>query len=100
MFEEHELFEELDAFDPLWQETYHCLADAVEAASEGTPYIISIYEEYLSEHVRSVDGVPDVLRAIQEAQKAEEESPAFQASLRSLGYVGGDGWAIDKYEDE
>lgn len=74
----HELFEELEAFDPKWQETYHNLEEAVLSAASETPYVIDLWAHYVSTTERSVDGVPDVKAYIEACQKAEAESPEFQ----------------------
>ena len=83
--ERHELFEELEAFDPLWYKVYHNLEEAVYACGVETPYIIGIYHDYLSRTQRPVDGVPDIKRYIEECQKAEEESPFFQRAMQRMG---------------
>lgn len=85
MSERHELFEELDAFDPYWQKNYRTLAQAVVAASAITPYIRDLYTDYANSSVRSVDGVPDILGYIEDCKKAEEESPFFQRAMKRMG---------------
>jgi hypothetical protein len=84
MTERHELFDELEAFDNLWHKTYHNLEEAVLDASKQTPYIIDMWAHYVTTEHRDVDGVPDVKRAIEAAQKAEEDSPEFQRAAAIL----------------
>ena len=70
----HELFEELDAFDPHWQENYRTVHEAAKAAD-----VFWLFEEFLEtpegiRYLETTAGVFDYLAAIEAAQKAEEES--------------------------
>lgn len=59
----HELFEELDAFDPKWQEHYETLREAASAAQ-----VLPMYYLYMStadgslRHIRH-SGIPNTVRA-------------------------------------
>jgi len=87
MSDRHELFEELEAFHPLWFKVYHNLEEAVEAASIETPYIIDLWEDYLLTTERIVDGVPDIKKYIEECQEAEQNAPEFQRAVSTIRYV-------------
>jgi hypothetical protein len=91
MSDRHELFDELEAFDPDWQTNYRNLEQAVLACSNDTPYVIDLWSHFVSTEERSVDGVPDILSYIEECQKAEEESPFFQKAMGTLDRMAGDG---------
>ena len=87
--ERHELFDELDAFDPHWQRNYPNLFQAVDAAVAAAGYVRDIYLDFISSeaglnYLANYEDVPDVKGAIEAAQKAEEESPFFQKAVRSL----------------
>lgn len=85
MSERHELFDELDAFQPAWQKVFHSLEDAVHNAADQTPYILELYLDYISEP-RSVDGVPDVKKYFEECQKLDAES-ALPYKLDDIGFA-------------
>jgi hypothetical protein len=85
MSERHELFDELEAFDPKFQENYRTLWLAVHAASKDTPYVRDLYDDYARQFSRAaIENVPDILSAIESARKAEEDSPEFQSAFRKL----------------
>jgi hypothetical protein len=92
MSERHELFEELEAFDPKFQENYRTLHLAVAAASLDTPYVKELYTDYARTFDRSgIDDVFDTQGAIESAQRAEAESPAFQEAYASFELMRGPG---------
>lgn len=92
----HELFEELDAFDPNWKNKYPDLRTAVRAAEAETPYIGTMFVQYVMEHDRSsIENVPDVKGYIEECQKAEEQSPYFQRAMQRWNSASGDEWNQD-----
>jgi hypothetical protein len=71
----HELFEELDAFDPKWQEHYLSLRSAALAAN-----CLELYDSWRktpdgARVDRAVGGTPDYLSAIKTAQEAAERLP-------------------------
>ena len=91
----HPLFEELDAFDPNWQNKYPNLRTAVKAAAEETPYIETMLLQYTLENPRhDIDDVPDMKGYIEECQKAEEESPYFQRARRTMD------WMMNNFQKE
>ena len=103
----HPLFDELDAFDPNWQNKYPDLRTAVEAAAEQTHYVKMDYMDWLSTpegiaYTEQVASVPDMKGYIEECQKAEEESPYFKRAMNTWGFVGGNEWywQVEKEQDE
>lgn len=91
MSERHELFDELEAFDPNWQRTYRTMEQAVEAARKVTPYIQKMMVDFIHNtpegrrYITAIKSVPDIKGAIEAAQKAEEESPFFQRAMKRMG---------------
>ena len=86
--ERHELFEELEAFHPTWHKVYHNLQEAVQEASFTTPYVLELYKDFLATQVRSVDGVPDIIKYKQECDQLDAES-ALPFGLGDLGSIPG-----------
>lgn len=89
MSDRHEIFEELEAFDPCWVSRFDTIKDAAIAASEVTPYVMNIYLDYLQtpEGKRYQDYIlsaPDIRGAIRAAQKAEQDSPEFQTAMARM----------------
>lgn len=71
----HELFEELDAFDPKWRDRYPTIGEAAGAA--GVP---GLYHEWRSTpegraYAARMAGVPNYAQAIKAAQEAAERLP-------------------------
>ncbi len=87
----HEIFEELEAFDPLWHMNYHSMSEAIEAAAHGAPYVIELYEDYLStpeglKYLENIASTRDYLAEFRAAQRAEEES-SLPFKLSNIGKV-------------
>ena len=100
MHERHELFDELDAFDPYWQRNYPNLFQAVDAAVAAAGYVRQIYLDFISSeaglnYLANYEDVPDVKGAVEAAQKAEQESPYFQRAMQRFNAARGDEWNID-----
>ena len=82
MTQKHELFEELEAFDPKWQEKHKSLFEAAQAAGAN-----DLLREYLEtpqgeSYLAHIAAVRDYLTEIQEYQK---ELEASESKLR-YGY--------------
>ena len=91
--ERHELFDELEAFDPNWQANYPNLFQAVDAAVAAAGYVRQIYLDFISSeaglnYLANYKDVPDYKGAIEAAQKAEEDSPEFQRAMSKMGVPG------------
>lgn len=89
--EQHPLFEELEAFDPLWHMNYHSLREAVADADVGYCRILPLYADYLEteegqKYLRDVASVRDYKREAEALRKAEEES-ALPFKLSNIGKV-------------
>jgi hypothetical protein len=89
MSDRHELFDELEAFDPIWFKVFHNIKEAVDAASVETPYISNIYRNFLltpsgQKYSTEISNVPDVKRAVEAMQRAEEES-SLPFKLKDIG---------------
>jgi hypothetical protein len=77
----HDLFWELEAFDPRWQTRYSTIKQAAEAAG-----VMLEYHSWLSTaegktYRRAMRGVPDTLALIAEAQAAADRAPIKMNSL-------------------
>jgi len=87
----HELFEELDAFDPQWQKNYRSVISAAQAAGAS-----AILKEWLRTHqgetyLSHIHATRDYLKEIEEykALIAEEESK-LPFGYHNLGSVKGE----------
>jgi len=71
----HELFDELEAFDPRYQQHYPTLRAAAEAA-----HCVGLLEDYLhtaqgNAYRRDIESAPDVLGAIKAMQESADRLP-------------------------
>ena len=71
----HELFEELDAFNPRWREHYPTIASAAAAAS-----CTDLYRQWAAtpegaSYRLRMSGVPDYQGAVKAAQEAADRLP-------------------------
>jgi len=71
----HELFEELDAWNPKWQTVAPSIRSAAEQAG-----VMSLYLDWLStpegaQYLQRTAGTPDYLGAVKAAQEAAERLP-------------------------
>ena len=87
----HELFEELSAFDPRWQENYATLLDAVVAASiDGAVYLSWLLTEEGQLYCETLRDVPDY-QAQNEAAKRQRDAEVSMANrgrmTEARGYV-------------
>jgi hypothetical protein len=91
----HELFEELDAFDPNWQKNYKTILEAVSACGYPANHL---FNHWLNtpegwRYIQTMAGTPDYLSAIEEHQKAlEAEQQSLPFGYGNLGSVRGNHW--------
>ena len=86
--EKHELFEQLDAFDPQWQEHYHTLYLAAKAAGEEDLFRDFLTTPEGARYRLAYEGVPDTLKAVEKMQEQEANS-ALPYKLNRIGNVPG-----------
>lgn len=84
----HELFDELDAFDPRWQSKYRSVISAAKAAGVG-----ELLRDWLSSHqgetyLSHIHATRDYLKEIEDYKKLrEEEESKLPFGYSNLGSV-------------
>jgi len=97
----HELFEELQAFDPHWNDRFNSLQEAVDFVAQETPYINEMHIDFLNtpEGRAYEDDIVSVFD-YQGAIKAEQESAKkMPFTLSNIGHVNAWGDAGDGLEN-
>jgi hypothetical protein len=74
----HNLFEELEAWNPRWREQYRTLWDAAQAAGEQALYYAWIKTEDGRNYERLMYGVPNYSAAIEQTQTAFDRLPSIE----------------------
>ena len=80
----HELFEELDAWNPCWRKVYRTLWDAAQAAGEQERYRAWIKTEDGRMYERLMYGVPHYDAAISAAQESADRLPVGITTTRDV----------------
>lgn len=80
----HELFEELEAWNPRWQLVAPRIPDAAQCAG---PHAVAAYQRWLQTddgktYDRLMSEVPNYSQAIREAQEAAERLPVAVATMK------------------
>jgi|DEB0MinimDraft_6_1074348.scaffolds.fasta_scaffold14213_3 hypothetical protein len=86
----HELFEELQAFDPHWNDRFNSLQEAVDFVAQETPYINEMHIDFLNtpEGRAYEDDIASVFD-YQGAIKAEKEAARkMRFNLDNIGTTG------------
>ena len=97
----HELCEELQAFDPHWNDRFNSLQEAVDFVAQETPYINEMHIDFLNtpEGRAYEDDIVSVFD-YQGAIKAEQESAKkMPFTLSNIGHVNAWGDAGDGLEN-
>lgn len=89
MDERHELFDELDAFNPLWFKVYHTIPEAVADCATQTAYVEDMYIDWKQTpegvaYIENIGNVFDYQGAIEAEQQAEAES-SLPFKLSNIG---------------
>lgn len=82
----HPLFDELEAFDPRWQQHYRTTREAVFAAG---PHAVELFRDWAAGAGKStlaVQVIPDTLGAVERMQEAEANS-ALPYKMKCIGRV-------------
>ncbi len=83
IYMKHELFEELEAFDPKWQSHYANIAQAACAAGVMNIYRYWIKTREGEAYLRLSAGVPDYKGAIEKEQESASRLPFGLSNLGS-----------------
>ena len=93
MTTKHELFEELEAFDPKWQEHYRSLFEAATAAKVRDLLVQYLETPAGGAYLSHTAGVRDYKAEIEEHQRLVElEQGSLRFNYSNLGTVKGSNW--------